>query len=157
MSIEATSGIEQQRGNQPEVRRVRDAAELAAAVELRRQVFCDEQGVPLRDELDGRDPEGLHLIAVEDGTVIAACRLIFAGSTAQFSRLAVEASERRRGIATRMLERAEVEARAAKAKKIVLHAQTYAVALYEAAGYRARGTTFRDAGIEHIAMDKRLA
>jgi len=30
-----------------EVRRVRDADELAAAIEIRRVVFCEEQGVPL--------------------------------------------------------------------------------------------------------------
>lgn len=146
---DATSG--------PEIRRVRDAAELAAAIDLRRRVFCEEQGVSQSDELDGRDPEGLHLVAVEDSTVIAACRLIFAGSTAQFSRLAVEATERRRGIATLMLERAEQESRAARSRRIVLHAQTYALPLYEAAGYVTKGTTFRDSGIEHIAMEKRLA
>jgi predicted GNAT family N-acyltransferase len=55
-----------------------------------------------------------------------------------------------------MLELAETESRAAKTKRIVLHAQTYALPLYEAAGFRVRGTTFRDAGIEHIAMEKRI-
>jgi len=140
----------------PEIRRVRDAAELAAAIDLRYRVFCEEQGVPRSDEVDGRDPEGLHLVAVEDGQVVAACRLIFAGTTAQFSRLAVERTRRRRGIATRMLDRADREARAARSRRIVLHAQTYAMPLYEAAGYRPRGTTFRDAGIEHIAMEKKL-
>ena len=139
-----------------EVRRVRDSGELAAAMGLRQRVFCDEQGVPRSDELDGRDPEGVHLIAVEGGRVIAACRLIFAGSTAQFSRLAVAADQRRRGIATVMLELAEAESRAAKTKRIVLHAQTYALPLYESSGFRVRGTTFRDAGIEHIAMEKRI-
>ncbi len=147
---------EEQATKTVEVRRVRDSEELAAAMSLRQRVFCDEQGVPRSDEVDGRDPEGLHLIAVEDDQVIAACRLIFAGSTAQFSRLAVAAEQRRRGIATVMLELAETESRAAKTKRIVLHAQTYALPLYEAAGFRVRGTTFRDAGIEHIAMEKRI-
>jgi len=140
-----------------EIRRVRDSLELASAVALRRRVFCDEQGVPVSDEVDGRDPDGLHLVATENGSVIAACRLIFSGSTAQFSRLAVEASERRRGIASLMLAQAETEARRAGSKRIVLHAQTYATPLYESAGYVARGAVFRDAGIEHIAMEKRLA
>ena len=146
----------QQEISSVEVRRVRDSGELSAAMDLRKRVFCDEQGVPRSDEVDGRDPEGLHLIAVEGGNVIAACRLIFAGSTAQFSRLAVDADQRRRGIASVMLDLAEAESRAAKTKRIVLHAQTYALPLYEAAGYRVRGTTFRDAGIEHIAMEKRI-
>lgn len=140
------------------VRRVESAAELRQAMDLRRRVFCDEQGVPLRDEVDGRDGEGLHLIAVSDGgTIVGTCRIIFAGSTAQFSRLAVDAGLRRQGIASLLLDRAESEARARRSRKMVLHAQTYAISLYEGQGFRARGTTFRDAGIEHIAMDKRLA
>ena len=31
---------------------------------LRHEVFCVEQGVPEREELDGRDGEGVHLVAV---------------------------------------------------------------------------------------------
>ena len=53
--------------------------------------------MPETDEQDGRDPEGLHLVAVEDGRVIATCRLVFVGGTVQFSRLAVEPGARRRG------------------------------------------------------------
>jgi len=139
------------------VRRIETAAELRLAMDLRRSVFCDEQGVPLRDEVDGRDGDGLHLVAMIDGTIVGTCRIIFVGSTAQFSRLAVEQDMRRLGIATLLLEHADAEARANRSRKIVLHAQTYAVSLYEAQGYRTRGSTFRDAGIEHIAMDKRLA
>ena len=47
-----------------EVRRARDTAELAGALRLRHAVFCVEQGVPEREELDGRDGEGIHLVAV---------------------------------------------------------------------------------------------
>ena len=72
----------------------------------------------------------------------------------QFSRLAVRASARRRGIATALLERADVETRAGGARRLVLHAQTYARSLYEQAGYEPRGRVFMEAGIEHIAMEK---
>ena len=78
------------------------------------------------------------------------------GSTVQFSRLAVRSSARRQGIATAMLEVADAEARAGGARRIVLHAQTYARDLYENAGYRARGRLFWEAGIEHVAMEKLL-
>jgi predicted GNAT family N-acyltransferase len=139
------------------VRRVRDAAELADAVNLRFRVFCEEQGVPRSDELDGRDPDGLHLVATVDGQVVATCRIIFVGSTAQFSRLAVDCSHRRKGIATLMLEQAELECRSARSRRMVLHAQIYAMSLYEKVGYVARGVQFRDAGIEHMAMEKRIA
>jgi predicted GNAT family N-acyltransferase len=139
-----------------EVRRVRDQAELQAALDLRHEVFCVEQGVPEYEELDGRDHEGIHLAAVIDGQLVATCRLLLVGSTAQFSRLAVEPSARRRGIATALLELAEAETRAAGGRRLVLHAQTYARKLYENVGYRPRGRVFVEAGIEHVAMEKAL-
>jgi len=137
-----------------DVRRVGDEDEMAAVLELRHEVFCEEQGVPVREELDGRDGEGMHLVAVSGGELLATCRLVFVGPTVQFSRLAVRASARRHGIATALLELADEETRAAGARRLVLHAQTYARSLYEAAGYEPRGRTFMEAGIEHIAMEK---
>ena len=141
-----------------QVRRSADAAELEAALELRHRVFCLEQGVPKHEEIDGRDGEALHLVAVdEQGRVVGTCRLLLAERTIQFSRLAVDASARRSGIATQLLHEAEREARAHGARRIVLHAQTYARDLYLTAGYEERGHTFVEAGIEHVAMEKRVA
>jgi hypothetical protein len=40
-----------------EVRAARDEAEVEAALALREDVFCGEQGVSLADERDGRDAE----------------------------------------------------------------------------------------------------
>jgi predicted GNAT family N-acyltransferase len=139
-----------------EVRRAQDDHELREALALRHEVFCVEQGVPQREEVDGRDPEGIHLVAVADGQLLATCRLLIVGRTVQFSRLAVRPSARRRGIATALLEAADAESRAAGAARIVLHAQTYARALYDRVGYRARGALFWEAGIEHVAMEKEL-
>jgi predicted GNAT family N-acyltransferase len=139
-----------------EVRRAQGEREFRDALALRHAVFCVEQGVPEREELDGRDPEGIHLVAVADGQLLATCRLLIVGRTVQFSRLAVRTTARRRGIATALLEAAETESRAAGAARIVLHAQTYARDLYERVGYRPRGAVFREAGIEHLAMEKEL-
>jgi predicted GNAT family N-acyltransferase len=139
-----------------EIRRARSREELAAALELRHAVFCVEQGVPQRDEVDGRDPEGIHLVAMREGDLLATCRILLIGTTAQFSRLAVRRSARRQGIATAMLAAADEECRAGGARRIVLHAQTYARELYETAGYRPRGRVFWEAGIEHVAMEKVL-
>ena len=139
-----------------EVRRARSQHELAAALELRHEVFCVEQGVPEHDELDGRDHEGIHLVAVQDGELLGTCRIVMVGGTAQLSRLAVRADARRRGIATALLDLADAETHAAHGRRIVLHAQIYARELYERSGYRARGRVFREAGIEHIAMEKVL-
>lgn len=139
-----------------EIRRVSTQEELDGALALRYEVFCLEQGVPVAEERDGRDADGLHLIAVENGTLLGTCRLVFVGGTVQFSRLAVARSARRRGIATALLRQADAETRARGATRLVLHAQTYARALYEGNGYSPRGREFTEAGIEHVAMEKVL-
>jgi ElaA protein len=138
-----------------EVRRARQD-EMPAALELRHDVFCVEQGVPEREELDGRDGEGIHLVAVAGDQVLGICRILMVGTTAQFSRLAVRMDARRQGIATALLQAADAETRALGGRRLVLHAQTYAQELYENAGYRTRGRVFREAGIEHVAMEKQL-
>jgi predicted GNAT family N-acyltransferase len=90
------------------------------------------------------------------GEILGTCRLVFVGRTVQFSRLAVRHWARRRRIAATLLEAADAEARRGRARRLVLHAQTYAQALYEQAGYVTRGNVFREAGIEHVAMEKEL-
>ncbi len=92
-----------------EIRRHQGEDEMAQLLRLRHDVFCGEQGVPEREELDGRDGEAVHLVAVEDGRVLATCRLLFVGATVQFSRLAVARDARRRRIATRLLALADEE------------------------------------------------
>ncbi|MDO8211525.1 GNAT family N-acetyltransferase [Conexibacter sp. CPCC 206217] len=140
-----------------EIRRVANRAEMDAALAIRDRVFCVEQGVPKREEIDGRDPEAVHLVAVQDGVVVGTCRLLFVDRTVQFSRLAVEQSARRHGLATRLLLAADAEALDAGSRRIVLHAQTYARDLYLANGYEPHGRVFTEASIEHIAMEKRFA
>jgi predicted GNAT family N-acyltransferase len=138
------------------VRRLAGPAEMDAALALRYEVFCREQGVPAHEEQDGRDRDGLHLVAVANGELLGTCRLLFVGPTVQFSRLAVARPARRQGIATALLELAEAEAKAGRARRLVLHAQTYAQSLYEQAGYRPRGRVFVEANIEHVAMERVL-
>jgi predicted GNAT family N-acyltransferase len=106
---------------------------------------------------DGRDTEATHLVAVEGGRVIGTCRLLFRGRVVRLGRLAVERSERGRGVAGAILAEADRVARASGADSISLHAQTYTLALYERDGYVERGARFTEEGIEHVAMEKFLA
>ena len=141
-----------------EVRPARDADEVRAALALRHEVFVVEQRVPLEEEIDAHDEtDALHLVAVEDGRVVATCRLVPEGETVKLGRMAVGAAARRRGIASRLLAEGEARARALGARRIALAAQTGALGLYERAGYAAYGERFMDAGIEHLMMEKRLA
>ena len=108
-------------------------------------------------ELDGRDDQAVHVVAVRGGDVIGTCRLLIEAGTAKLGRMAVAAGERGRGLGTGLLHAAECEARAAEASRIALHAQVHARALYAVNGYAEYGEPFFEAGIPHVAMEKLLA
>jgi predicted GNAT family N-acyltransferase len=139
-----------------EVRPARDQSEIDAALALRYEVFCTEQGVSLEEERDGLDGEALHLVVVDDGEVVGTCRLLLVCSEVKLGRMAVAASHRGRGLAAKLLAEADARARELRAERIALAAQLTAQSLYERAGYARYGDVFLDAGIEHVMMGKAL-
>lgn len=139
------------------IRRVRSEAELQAALALREEVFCGEQGVTLGGDRDGRDREAIQLIAVRDGDVVGTCRVLVEDGTAKFGRLAVRRDARGRGIGRELLRAAEREARAAGARRMGLAAQRHAMRLYAEAGFSPYGAVYEDEGIPHRNMEKALA
>ena len=140
-----------------EVRPTRDETEVAAALALREEVFCGEQGVSLAEERDGRDEEALHVVVVDGGVVVGTCRLLVEGTTVKLGRMAVSRTRRGLGLARALITEAEARARALGAERIVLAAQLSAQPLYDRAGYASYGDVFVDAGIEHVMMAKPLA
>jgi predicted GNAT family N-acyltransferase len=130
---------------------------VEAALDLRERVFIAEQGVSVAADRDGRDPEATHIVAVDGERVVGTCRLLMRGRVARLGRLAVDRGRRGEGIAAAVLLEADRVARALGADAIALHAQTYAMQLYVDAGYEERGPRFHEEGIEHVAMEKRLA
>jgi predicted GNAT family N-acyltransferase len=126
-------------------------------MDLRVRVFCDEQGVERRAELDGLDDEATQIVAVDDAEVIATCRLRFVNGECKLERMAVERSHRGGGVGRALLDAAEDEARRLGALSMLLHAQRRAEGFYAAAGYRAEGEPFDEEGIEHVRMRKPLS
>jgi predicted GNAT family N-acyltransferase len=132
---------------------------VAGALALRERVFCGEQGVSREDELDGRDEEALHLVALEppDERVIGTLRLLLDEDIAKVGRVAVERAWRRRGVAARMLALAIERASELGVREARLAAQTDAVALYRQAGFEVVSDEFVEAGIAHVWMSRPLA
>ena len=140
-------------------RRVTAPSDRAAAYALRKEVFVREQRVPEEIELDELDDAADHVVAVDDaGRVVATGRLVVLDArTGKIGRMAVTRSVRglgagAAGLAT--LERIAREER--RLADIVLHAQLSAKGFYDRAGYLPEGGVFQEAGIEHVAMRKRL-
>lgn len=140
-----------------EVRRTVGSDEVDQAMLLRERVFVGEQGVSIEAERDGRDPEALHVVAVDDGVVVGTCRLLLDGRVARLSRMAVEPGRRGAGLGRAVLDLAERCAREAGAELICLHAQIAVRTLYEGLGYQPVGQPFEEEGIEHLLMEKPLA
>jgi predicted GNAT family N-acyltransferase len=139
------------------IREARSPDEVAEALKLRRRVFHEEQGIRPEADQDGRDREALHVVAVENEALIGTCRLVIVGEVAMLGRLAVERSGRRSGVGRAVLDEAERAAREAGARRIALHAQLPVLHFYERSGYERYGDVFQEEGIDHVAMEKRLA
>jgi predicted GNAT family N-acyltransferase len=138
------------------VRPTHDPDEIAAALELRVQVFCEEQGVAPDEELDGLDHECTQIVALDEKGVVATCRLRVVGDDSKLERMAVDKRHRGSGVGTKLLARAEQEAQAPGAPRMVLHAQRTAEGFYAKAGYEVEGDPFVEAEIEHVRMTKDL-
>ena len=126
-------------------------------MELRVEVFVDEQGVDPGEELDDLDAESTQIVALDESGVIATCRLRNPEeAVCKLERMVVKWRYRKRGVGASLLARAEAEAREHGASTMVLNAQRRAEAFYAANGYVAEGEPFLDAGIEHVRMTKAL-
>jgi predicted GNAT family N-acyltransferase len=161
-----------------EIRWARGDEDMRGAFALRELVFCGEQGVAREEEIDGRDADALHLVALapDDGRVVGTLRVLLdtvrandraraddererahdGAPVAKIGRVAVQREWRRRGIALRMLSLALAAAREHGCARVRLAAQLEAVALYEHAGFAVESELFEEAGIQHVWMGQRL-
>jgi len=125
---------------------------------LRRQVFVEEQGVPVELENDELDEGATHAVARgSGGEVLGTGRLLVPpGGVARIGRMAVSGGARGRGVGSAILRVLEDAAAGMGCHRAELHAQVHAVGFYRLAGYEQQGGPFDDAGIPHVAMAKAL-
>ena len=130
--------------------------ELEEAFRLRQVVFVEEQGVDLDIEYDGQDSEALHMVVKKDNKTIGTARVRFLNAgIAKIERMAILKPYRRQGIGRSMMSFLDSELRTRHIEYVSLHAQCIVIAFYESCGYTAIGSTFWEAGIEHVTMEKR--
>ncbi len=142
---------------EPAIRWASGGEDVRGAIALRERVFCVEQGVPVQEEIDGRDGEATHLVALapEEG-VIGTLRLLFDGELVKVGRVAVDRPWRGRGIAGRMLGLALERARERGCTRARLGSQVAVVGLYEQHGFAVCSDVFEEAGIPHVWMEREL-
>ena len=126
---------------------------ITACQALRRAVFIHEQGVPVEDEVDGKDPEATHLLANLNGWPVGAARVLPLGDTAKIGRICVLRDHRGKGIGRAIIEACHETARGLGARRAILGAKVPALPFYERLNYRAYGEEFEDAGLPHRMME----
>ena len=121
---------------------------------IRFAIFVGEQNVPPGIELDDKDVECLHAVAFDDsGNAIGTGRLLPEG---KIGRMAVVKEWRRRGIGALILKALMEEAGKRGHKEVFLSAQLQAAEFYREHGFEAEGKVYKDAGLLHQDMRRKL-
>ncbi len=122
-------------------------------MDIRRQVFIDEQGVPESEEFGKEDNSATHWIAYgADNVPMGTARLL--GN--KVGRMAVLKSHRQNGVGSALLRQIIRHASALGLENIQLDAQVHALPFYEGMKFEVDGPVFDDVGIPHRHMSLAL-
>ncbi|AWB45213.1 GNAT family N-acetyltransferase [Paenibacillus sp. CAA11] len=140
---------------------VRTEEQLQRCLDIRMEVFVDEQKVPKElevDEFDHIGPDVHHVLIEVDGKPAATGRITYyKDNAAKMQRIAVRKDYRSQGIGKILMLGLEEVARDLGFEKSVLDGQLHAVPFYEKLGYTVTSQEpFDDAGILHHRMEKKL-
>lgn len=129
--------------------------ELYELLQLRSEVFVVEQDCVYQD-IDGKDERAIHIMAREDGNLVAYARCFKAGDyfdEASIGRVLVRENYRKLGYGHKITEAAIAAIKTKyKADTIKISAQVYLVIFYETHGFKTFGDRYLEDGIPHIAM-----
>ena len=131
----------------------------SAAMQIRMEVFVEEQQVPPELEPDEYDAAALHMITTspETGEAVATARIVDKGNgMAKIGRVAVRKAWRGKRIGDTLMRFALQTATDNGFTMAALDAQTYVIPFYERLGFVAEGPIFDDAGIPHRHMRRPL-
>jgi predicted GNAT family N-acyltransferase len=146
------------------IAQIKTEAELFQALAIREVVFIEEQHVPEGIERDAEDAKAYHVLAFQGGHAIGTGRLVMlpgppsgeTGTWGQIGRMAVLQAHRKARVGAMLLTTLEDEARRRSVSGIMLHSQLYALEFYKKQGYEPLGEVFKEAGIDHLEMRKKL-
>lgn len=143
------------------IQKVTTEEELARTLKLREEVFCQEQGIDIKYEIDVFDDlnhkKSMHIIVTDKGRVIATMRVVNCTDYAKIGRVAVAKDYRGKKVATKMINFAIEECLKenlfnVRNKYFYLESQTQVVEFYEKLGFKRIGEEFEECGIKHCKM-----
>lgn len=135
---------------------------LDKVLQLRKEVFVDEQGVDINlehDDLDTLDNplvEHFALTLYED-IVIGTARVIYIDDKiVRLGRFSIHPNLRHQGFGLKFLRVIENYYFRKKVESMIVHSQQHAISFYASAGFEPYGQLYDEAGIPHQNMHKRL-
>ncbi len=139
------------------VKQAKTEKEINGALEVRRKVFVDEQGIDIKIERDNHDwLDATPVIAVVDGNIVGAGRFISTDDGAKIQRMAVLKNFRSKGVGGKILEKLLDIIEKQNFERVYFSAQKTAKNFYEKYGFLSYGEEFEVVGLPHIMMEKLL-
>ncbi|MFV5900428.1 GNAT family N-acetyltransferase [Staphylococcus gallinarum] len=127
------------------------------ALDIRKEVFVEEQGVPIENEIDEFETIATHIIGYDQhGTPFATARFRNVDNVAKIERVTILKQYRKHGYGKQLMQAIEHATVDEGYDTVKLNAQCHAQAFYESIGYLSYGSVFLEEGIEHITMKKSL-
>lgn len=137
--------------------RARTADEREEALDVRHEVFVEEQGVSVDLEHDQYDDHATHFVAYDGDQPVGAARLReYDDGIGKIERVAVRAPRRGEGWGRKIMAAVETAAREEGFVTLRLDSQNDAIGFYERLGYEVVSEPFMDAGILHRTMIRAL-
>lgn len=140
--------------------RITNDEDLRTAFQIRKEVFVNEQGVPLEDEFDQFDTlNGLcqHILVHYHDQPVGTGRIRLVDGVGKLERICILKPFRKFGLGKIIIKTLEEIAEERGASQVKLHGQTQAEGFYKKLGFRTSSSIFMEDGIPHILMLKELS
>ena len=127
--------------------------QLVEARDLRIEVFVQEQGFELGNEMDEHDNHCWHVLVRKNGNLIGNSRVIQKKcGNFYLGRVLIKKTERGNGYSTHMLNKVIDECKKRGYNKLYTESQMPVVGIYHKLGFKDQGPIFEVEGADHQKM-----
>lgn len=144
-------------GDEMELKITDDPKYYNQCLEIRKEVFVEEQNVPLELEVDEYEKESVNILLTLDDRPLGTVRYRDMGDgLIKVERMAVRKIARGLHLGQTLMNFVHIHAKENGYTRAKLSAQMHAIKFYEKLGYHVSSDEFDDAGIPHKYMEKEL-
>lgn len=135
---------------------IKDCSEIQSIVDLRIQVFANEQGFPLNLQTDDNDFVATHIEMLFNDKPVGAARIFAKDDKLIMGRFLILKEFRHLGLGRKLMDKIVEEAKKTDFDELTIYSQHQVVHFYEKCGAIVTGETFILADYPHVPMVYRL-